>query len=138
MKFTGHSELILVPKKLYIQSQIPILVFCWFSSTLATFNPMKAEGPYHKISPLLAAVPSPPCLGAAPIPVVESWPFVAYRYALGRFLTLYPPRTARSSGVSSCFWKIIPLVLFRVQLVESLYNDAVDFLKIIYVPSLSC
>lgn len=43
-----------------------------------------------------------------------------------------------SSSTHDHSWGEILSVLFRVQLVEPLYNHVVDFLKIIYVLSLSC
>lgn len=63
-----------------MQSQMPFLAYCCFCPMPATLEPMKAEGHSHKTSPFLAAAPSPPCLGVAPIPVIETQPFKTHKY----------------------------------------------------------
>lgn len=54
------------------------------------------------------------------------------------FLNHTPSRPWEAQVLAVALGRFISLQLWSDQLVESLYNDAVDFLKIIYVLSFSC
>lgn len=107
-------------------------------------SPIQARRPNHKVSPL-GCDPHTLALGLRPSleqragPRAGSLCTVCYLPKCWCQLSAqHAPSKASSSGLGGGSWAVASLVLFRVQLVESLYDHAVDFLKIIDVLSFSC
>lgn len=88
----------------------------------------------------MAAIPTPPRLGAVPDSVAGSRPGGAGGPPACRNAGLGSgPRTRPAQqklGTRSGPWKVVSSVLFRLQLVESLYDHAVEFLEVIDVLAL--